>query len=277
MEPTTLPDPNVSTLDKLYSSGAFFCLGILVLFFVVRYLTKHWAWLREGQRHVWAVAFLGGLATLVVPATQGTTPNASMLVAVAITIGSILVDPKKVAAISSALVVFLLLFASMASGCSWLKKEAHEVKQAIVDCTKGERAKLVDEFKPTVQAILDAAVSRARDEQPTTTEGLHPVARSERVPCGMLSGCTQFSGEIALAEPLGIDWRKVAAETKDKLRSLGKETGACVAAEVFAGWIGAKRTFATYEVAPEAARDGFNVLRAELWPGETYHTRAGNL
>jgi hypothetical protein len=109
MEPTTLPDPNVSTLDKLYSSGAFFCLGILALFFVVRYLTKHWAWLREGQRHVWAVAFLGGLATLVVPASQGSTPNTSMLVAVAITIGSILVDPKKVAAISSALVLVLVL------------------------------------------------------------------------------------------------------------------------------------------------------------------------
>jgi hypothetical protein len=177
------------------------------------------------------------------------------------------------------LVLIAMFVAGVAcvASCAWLKGQAHDVKAAIVDCTKGERAKLVDEFKPTVQAILDAAVSRARDEQPTTTEGLHPVARSERVPCGMLSGCTQFSGELALAEPLGIDWHKVADETKDKLRSLGKETGACVAAEVFAGWIGAKRTFARYEVMPEAARDGFNVLRAELWPGATYHTQAGDL
>jgi hypothetical protein len=241
MEPTTLPDPTVSTLDKLYSSGAFFCLGILVLFFVVRYLTKHWGWLRDGQRHVWAVAFLGGLAVLVVPATQGATPNTAMLVTVAITIASIAADPKKIAALTGALTVAGVLFAS--SGCAWLKGQAHDVKAALVDCTKAERAKLVDEFKPTVETVIAGAVSRARGDDGA------------------------------------IDWGKVKSDAGGTLKSLAKETGACVAADVFAGWVSGKKSFAgpAPDVTPDAARAGFNVLRAELWPGLTYHTAAGDL
>jgi hypothetical protein len=120
MQPT-LPDVNVSVLEKLYSSGAFFCLGILVLFFVFRYLTKHWHYLRDGQRHVWAVALVGGLATLVVPATQGATPNTNMIVMVAITIVCISTDPKKIAAITSALALAFVL--STSSGCGASQRE----------------------------------------------------------------------------------------------------------------------------------------------------------
>jgi hypothetical protein len=86
-------DPSV--LEKLYHSGAWLCLAILVVFFALRAAKTRIAWLKEDHRAVWVSAILGGLALLVVPATQGTTPNLSMLIAALVTVASLHADPKK--------------------------------------------------------------------------------------------------------------------------------------------------------------------------------------
>ncbi len=93
---TPSPDPeSLSTLAKLYQSGAYIPLAILVLFFALRYASTHWAWLEQGKRAAYAAAGLGGLATLVPPAAQGTTPNASMLVAAVLAVMTLLTSPAK--------------------------------------------------------------------------------------------------------------------------------------------------------------------------------------
>jgi hypothetical protein len=88
-------DTDVSAIDKLYHSGAWLCLGIVAVFLVLRYAATHWAWLKEDHRAVWVSAILGGLAILIVPATQGTTPNLSMILTASFTVLALHADPKK--------------------------------------------------------------------------------------------------------------------------------------------------------------------------------------
>lgn len=87
------PDPTV--LEKLYHSGAWVPLGILLAFFGLRAAKSRIVWLQEDHRAVWASAILGGLATLIVPATQGTTPNLAMIIGAIVTVASLHADPKK--------------------------------------------------------------------------------------------------------------------------------------------------------------------------------------
>jgi hypothetical protein len=88
-------DTDVSTLDKLYHSGAWICLGILITFLALRAAKSRVPWLQEDHRAVWVSAFLGGLALLVVPAAQGTTPNLSMIMVALVTVFSLHADPKR--------------------------------------------------------------------------------------------------------------------------------------------------------------------------------------
>ena len=101
--PAALPDPSsspgetLSLLEKLYKSGALLSLGIVVAFLALRYASVHVAWLQEDHRAVLVAAALGALGLLVVPASQGATPNASMLVAALVTGVSLALNPKKTA------------------------------------------------------------------------------------------------------------------------------------------------------------------------------------
>jgi len=92
LNPTT---DDLSAIDKLYHSGAWLCLGLVAVFLVLRYAATRWAWLKEDHRAVWVSAILGGLALLVVPATQGTTPNLSTILTAVFTVLALHADPKK--------------------------------------------------------------------------------------------------------------------------------------------------------------------------------------
>jgi hypothetical protein len=99
--PIVVPDPlaapveSVSMLTKLYKSGAWIGLGILIAFFALSIAAKKVAWLKEGKRAVYCSAALGGLALLAVPASQGSTPNAAMFLAAAIAAVTLALNPTK--------------------------------------------------------------------------------------------------------------------------------------------------------------------------------------
>ena len=89
-----ISDPT-TTIDHLYSTGAWFCLGIVLAFFALRWASQHIAWLEQDHHAVYVSALLGGLALLVVPAAQGTTPNLSMLLTALVTVIALASNPKK--------------------------------------------------------------------------------------------------------------------------------------------------------------------------------------
>jgi len=88
------PDPT-TTINHLYSTGAWFCLAIVLAFFALRWASTHVAWLEEDHHAVYVSAALGGLTLLVVPAAQGTTPNMSMILSAVITVVALAANPKK--------------------------------------------------------------------------------------------------------------------------------------------------------------------------------------
>lgn len=94
-DPIAAPSETLSMLTKLYKSGAWLGLSILVAFFALTIASKKVAWLKHGRRAVYCSAALGGLALLTVPATQGTTPNISMLVAAFGAAISLALNPTK--------------------------------------------------------------------------------------------------------------------------------------------------------------------------------------
>ena len=85
--PAAVPDPldspieSASLLSKLYKSGAWVGMAILVAFFGLSIASKKVKWLKEGKRAVYSAAALGALAMLSVPASQGNTPTVGMVVA----------------------------------------------------------------------------------------------------------------------------------------------------------------------------------------------------
>ena len=80
--PDPLADPaaSLSLFAKLYHSGAYLCLGIVVVFAGLRWASNHITWLEAPNRAHYVTAALAGLALIALPASQGTTPNLSMIV-----------------------------------------------------------------------------------------------------------------------------------------------------------------------------------------------------
>lgn len=95
-----VPDPvgdplaAVGMLEKLYRSGALVAAGILAAFFGLTYASAKIAWLQTDHRAVYVSAILGGLTLLVAPASQGTTPNLSMIIAAIVATFGLAVNPK---------------------------------------------------------------------------------------------------------------------------------------------------------------------------------------
>jgi hypothetical protein len=75
-------DPSTSTLYALYHSGAYLCLGILAVYFALKYLStsdgKIGTWLKVPGRAHYVTAAIGVIGLFVGPLSQGTTPNAMM-------------------------------------------------------------------------------------------------------------------------------------------------------------------------------------------------------
>lgn len=95
--PPTLDNPTetLGTLAKLYHSGAFFSLAIVVLFLGLGLADSKITYLQQGKRGVYIAAALGGLAMLAAPAFQGTTPNLSMFTSALATAVALVINPQK--------------------------------------------------------------------------------------------------------------------------------------------------------------------------------------
>lgn len=99
--PAAVPDPlespveSASLLSKLYKSGAWVGLSILVAFFGLSIASKRVKWLKEGKRAVYSAAALGALAMLSVPASQGATPTIGMIAAAIGTAITLAMNPTK--------------------------------------------------------------------------------------------------------------------------------------------------------------------------------------
>lgn len=78
-DPTVDPTATVSLLSHLYSTGALFCLGVVAVYIALKYASKHVAWLEVPGRAHYVTVALAVLAVFALPASQGTTPNTSML------------------------------------------------------------------------------------------------------------------------------------------------------------------------------------------------------
>ena len=89
-DPLANPGDALSTASKLYHSGAWFDLGIFVAFVILFVLYKEDDWFKRGKRAAYFAAVLGLLTILVVPASQGTTPNLQMIVGALATAGAAL-------------------------------------------------------------------------------------------------------------------------------------------------------------------------------------------
>jgi hypothetical protein len=94
IDPSSDPSATLSMWVKLYKSGAFFALGIVVLFGILYVLDEKIAWLREGKRGVYLAAALGGLAVVFVPASQGSTPTLAMFMTALTTAVALIINPK---------------------------------------------------------------------------------------------------------------------------------------------------------------------------------------
>jgi hypothetical protein len=90
------PADSISTIAKLWDSGAITSACIVLAFFVLIVLRSRVPWFSEGWRAVWIAALIGGLGFLVDLINTGATPNVSMImIAVSTTLATALRMPPK--------------------------------------------------------------------------------------------------------------------------------------------------------------------------------------
>lgn len=132
-DPTTDPTATVSLLSHLYSTGAFLCLGVLVTYLALKYASKHVAWLEVPGRAHYVTVALAVLAVFALPASQGTTPNASMLTVAFGTVMSLLLPgaPKADKTAQAGFVRGSLMVVLAAIGLSWIACGASQRQQTI--------------------------------------------------------------------------------------------------------------------------------------------------
>jgi hypothetical protein len=97
-DPVTDPSGSLSLAEKLYHSGAWFCLGILVLAFGLREASAHVKALQSGKTAVYVAALLGALGVLLIPVSQGTTPNLQQVFGALVLAVGLVMNPTKPAA-----------------------------------------------------------------------------------------------------------------------------------------------------------------------------------
>lgn len=94
-DPVDAPIDSANFLYRLYKSGGLLPACIVGMFFLLTFLSKTWKWLQEDHRVVYISAALGGLGLLVGPASQGTTPNMSMIFGAVAAAVALYQNPKK--------------------------------------------------------------------------------------------------------------------------------------------------------------------------------------
>jgi hypothetical protein len=92
------PADSLSTIAKLWSSGAITSACIVLAFLVLIVLRSRVPWFSEGWRAVWIAALIGGLGFLVDAIQNGAAPSVSMImIALTTTLATALRMPPKAA------------------------------------------------------------------------------------------------------------------------------------------------------------------------------------
>lgn len=118
-------DPSPSSLYALYHSGAYLCLAIVALYLALKFASLHVAWLKVPGRAHFVTGILGAAALVIVPISQGTTPNFVMFTTVLPVLAALFLPgaPKKDATAQAGfvrlglMVVLAMLGAMLLFGC----------------------------------------------------------------------------------------------------------------------------------------------------------------
>lgn len=70
---------SIDSIAALYHSGGLFVVGIVLLYAIAKWAASGWSWLAQPKRAHYVTAIVSALGVIAVPASQGTTPNASMI------------------------------------------------------------------------------------------------------------------------------------------------------------------------------------------------------
>ncbi len=158
-DPVAAPADALSLVEKLYHSGAWFCLGIVAAFMALRWASQHVDWLEEDHRAVYVSAALGGLAVLIVPATQGATPNVSMILSACVTAVALALNPKKApsqdpptASAAKAAVVALMI--AFAASCSGAGANIKTMTGAFASCANADLGQVVTDVAGRAVSLL---------------------------------------------------------------------------------------------------------------------------
>jgi hypothetical protein len=163
LDPLEQPAESIGFVEKLWRSGAWTSVGIVVAFFVLVALRNRVAWLAVGSRALIVTAALSGLSFLVDGIANGRTPNASMLIiAICMSLAQAQ-NPKPPPPAAKATAVGLLVLLLALVGCSAMKDGARAAGAAVLDCTKGELAGAVNDLAPMAEKIVLDALDPAGD------------------------------------------------------------------------------------------------------------------
>lgn len=167
-DPTVDPTATVSLLSHLYSTGALFCLGVVAVYIALKYASKHVAWLEVPGRAHYVTVALAVLAVFALPASQGTTPNTSMLMVAFGTAMSLLLPgatssskaPQAgfarfdvmftLAALAGA--AFAWIVAIHLTGCATLKSDAIVAGSAFAACGEKDASGLFSQVGTIVES-----------------------------------------------------------------------------------------------------------------------------
>lgn len=161
-DPVTSPIEALSSVDKLYHSGAYLLLGIVLVFMGLRWASQHVAWLEVPNRAHYVTALLAGLALVAVPASQGATPNLSMIVVAIGTVISLCAPGAKSvprqgqAGRASIVVTFAIAAVSIGLGIACAVADLGKLMPTGLTLAADVAAKIKGNA-PTLTADLDAA------------------------------------------------------------------------------------------------------------------------
>ena len=201
--------PTVDTLIALYHSGAFLCLGIVAAYLLLRWGSTHWAWLEVPGRAHYISAVLAGLALLIVPASQGTTPNASMVVAAIGTVVALFLrgvdhppDTSKSSQGGFARLglVLTLAIGGIGVGCSWFQSKAPAVEAALINCAKADVGQTVVEVGLTLLADVATIIEGGADGWQAALDQLGAKYGSDAEACAVKAVATVLTSRPSSSE-----------------------------------------------------------------------------
>jgi hypothetical protein len=156
------------TILSLYQHGALIPACILALYLGLKWGSTRFAWLEAPNRAHCIAIVLGGLAVLAVPASQGTTPNASMLLVAIVTALSLLAPGLSGATSAPAAkqsgfirrdLLAVMVVSALAAACSIQMSCSASQKAAEKQALSCVETDAINDIVPAVKAILAAGAA----------------------------------------------------------------------------------------------------------------------